>query len=120
MQSLPSAFACAARGIARAFAERNMRIHAAAAVVAVALNAALRVSMPEWLAVLLCIGAVMALECVNTAIEAVVDLASPEYHELAGRAKDCAAGAVLIMAGVSVVVACVVWGPRLLAFAFPA
>ena len=53
-----------------------------------------------------------AAECVNTAIESVVDLVSPDYHELARRAKDCAAGAVLIFALVSVVVAVVVYGPR--------
>ncbi len=65
------------------------------AVVAIALGFGLRIDTPSWLAVIVCIGMMFALETVNTAIEAVVDLASPGYHELARRAKDCAAGAAL-------------------------
>ena len=56
-----------------------------------------------------------ALETVNTAIEAVVDLASPGYHELARRAKDCAAGAALAGAFASLVVGCIIFIPPLLA-----
>ena len=54
----------------------------------------------------------------NTAIESVVDLVSPEYHELARRAKDCGAGAVLVFAVVALVVAAVVFGPRAWALFF--
>ena len=93
--------------------ERNMRIHCAAAACAVALGAALSIDVASWCAVVICIGAVMAAECANTAIEAVVDLASPEHHELAGLAKDAAAGAVLVLACASVVVACFVYLPRI-------
>ena len=57
-----------------------------------------------------------ALETVNTAIEAVVDLASPGYHELARRAKDCAAGAALAGALASFVVGCIVFIPPIMAF----
>ena len=67
---------------------------------------------------ILCIAAVFAAECVNTAIESVVDLVSPEYHELARRAKDCGAGAVLVFAVVALVVAAVVFGPRAWALFF--
>ena len=56
-----------------------------------------------------------ALETLNTAIEAVVDLASPGYHELARKAKDCAAGAALAGAIASLVVGIIVFAPRLLA-----
>ena len=63
----------------------------------------------------LCIALVMALEIVNTAIESIVDLASPEWHILAKRAKDCAAGAVYLAAFASVVVAAIVFVPRLIA-----
>ena len=112
-QPLKSAFRNAAAGIAHAFTQRNMRIHAVFAVAAVALGFALRIDTASWLAVLLCIGGVFSLEVLNTAVEALVDLVSPDYHKLAGRAKDCAAGAVLVMAAVSVVVACVVYLPGL-------
>ena len=57
-----------------------------------------------------------ALETVNSAIEAVVDLASPGYHELARRAKDCAAGAALAGALSSFVVGCIVFIPPIMAF----
>jgi diacylglycerol kinase (ATP) len=56
---------------------------------------------------------VLALEGVNTAIEAVVDLASPQYHDLARRAKDVAAGAVLIAALGALIIAALIVLPRL-------
>ena len=62
-----------------------------------------------------CIGVVLGGECMNTAIEAVVDLASPRYHDLAKRAKDCAAGAVLIASICSVLVACALFLPQIAA-----
>lgn len=113
VQSLPHAFKCAGQGVVHAFTQRNMRIDACFAVAAVALGFALRIDRSSWLAIILCIGAVMAAETLNTAIECVVDLASPEYHELAKHAKDCAAGAALILAATSVVVAAVVFIPRI-------
>lgn len=113
------AFKCAWDGIAYAVrSQRNMKIHLVIAVVAVALGLALGIDGPSWAAVLLCVAAVFAAECVNTAVESVVDLVSPEYHELARRAKDCAAGAVLIFALVAVVVACVVFLPPAWALLF--
>lgn len=116
---LVSAFKCAWDGIAYAVrTQRNMKIHLVIAVVAVVLGLVLGIDGPSWAAVLLCVAAVFAAECVNTAIESVVDLVSPDYHELARRAKDCAAGAVLIFALVAVVVACVVYLPPAWALLF--
>ena len=112
-QPLKESFKHAGEGIACAFRERNMRIEAGFAVAAVLLGLVLRIDAASWLAVVLCIGIVFALEALNTAMEAVVDLASPDYHELAKRAKDCAAGAVLIMSLISLVVACIVYLPRI-------
>lgn len=113
---LVKAFSCAWEGIAYAFtSQRNLKIHLAFALVAVALGFALRISEAGWLAVVVCIALVMTLEVVNTAIESVVDLVSPEWHLLAKRAKDCAAGAVYLAAFASIVVACIVFLPRLAA-----
>ncbi|WP_172135550.1 diacylglycerol kinase family protein [Adlercreutzia sp. ZJ473] len=110
------AFSCAWEGIAYAFtSQRNLKIHSAFAVLAVALGFALRISEAGWLSVVVCIALVMALEVVNTAVESVVDLVSPEWNELAKRAKDCAAGAVYLAAGASLVVAAIVFLPRLCA-----
>lgn len=77
---------------------RNMKIHWAAAAVAIGLGAWLGLGPGEWAAVALSCAAVLGVECMNTAVEAAVDLASPERHPLAKRAKDCAAGAVLLCA----------------------
>ncbi|RDB62334.1 diacylglycerol kinase [Gordonibacter sp. 28C] len=116
---LVCAFRCAWDGIAYAVrTQRNMKIHLVIAVLAVALGFAFGIDTASWAAVILCIAAVFAAECVNTAVESVVDLVSPEYHELARRAKDCAAGAVLIFAAVAVVVACVVFIPPAWALVF--
>ena len=116
---LARAFSCAWEGIVYAFvSQRNLKIHSAFALVAVILGFVLDISEAGWLAVVLCIALVMALEIANTAIESVVDLVSPEWHILAKRAKDCAAGAVYFAAFASIVVACIVFVPRIVAFVF--
>ena len=108
-------FGYAASGIAQAFREgRNFKVQLGFAVLAIVLGIALRIDPVEWCAIAICIGVVLGGECVNTAIEAVVDLVSPDYHELAKRAKDCAAGAVLICSFASVAVAAFVFLPRII------
>ena len=96
--------------------ERNMRIHIVAAVAAVSLGAWLGLSGCEWAAVVICCALVMSLECLNTAIEAAVDLESPEIHPIAKKAKDCAAGAVLIAAIGSAIVGCIIFAPKLVRY----
>ena len=93
--------------------ERNLRIHLLFALAAVALGAWLGIDRGEWAAVVFCCALVISLECMNTAVESVVDLASPDVHPLAKRAKDCAAGAVLVSAVGAAVVGCVIFLPRL-------
>lgn len=112
--ALVKSFGYAAQGIKAAASERNFKIDCAAAVVAVLLCIALRVAPWGFVAVIVCIGVQLSLEALNTAIEAVVDLASPELHPLAKRAKDCAAGAALITACMSVVVGAAVYVPAAL------
>ena len=78
---------------------------------AVAAGFALGISRVDWLAIVLCIIVVSVAEVVNTAIESAVDLASPEWHELARAAKDAAAGAVLLASAGSVIVGLIVFAP---------
>lgn len=114
-QSLPSAFRCAFRGIWETVSsQRNMKIHLAVAVVALVLCAVLRCTAAEWAVVIAMIGAVLAAEIINSALESVVDLCSPDYHELARRAKDMAAGAVLVLAIAAVAVGVVIFASALL------
>ena len=93
--------------------ERNMRIHLLSALAVTALGVWLDIGGGEWVAVVLCFALVISLECMNTAIEAVVDLASPDIHPLAKKAKDCAAGAVLLAALGAAAVGGVVFLPKL-------
>lgn len=112
--SASKALRCAACGLRYAImTQRNFRVHFAFSIMAIALGAALGISAPSWLAVVLCIAAVLAMETVNTAIESVVDMVSPEWSEQAKRAKDCSAGAVLVVAIASLAVAAIVYLPRL-------
>ena len=70
------------------------------------------ISYIEWIILILCIGLVVSLELVNTAIESVVDLASPDVHPLAKASKDVAAGAVLFSAIISAIVGIIIFLPK--------
>ncbi len=96
--------------------QANARLHLLATVLVVAAGFWLRISPGEWCAVVAAIGLVWVAEGLNTAIETVVDLVSPQTHPLAGRAKDVAAGAVVCAAGAALVIAALVFGPRLAAW----
>ena len=103
-------------GIAETFrVGRNFKVQLGFAAVAIILGIAFQIDTTEWAVIAVCIGSVLGFECVNTAIEAVVDLVTPEYHELAKRAKDCAAGGVLLCALGSAVVALFIFLPRVIA-----
>ncbi len=91
----------------------NARIHLLAAVVATGAGLFFRISPPEWVAVILCIAVVFAAEAVNTALEYLTDLVSPDYHPLAGKTKDAAAAAVLILAIGAAAVGLVVFLPKI-------
>ena len=107
-------FRFAARGIAYLFrTQPNFRVHALAAGLVVVFTIWLGTTPAETGVLLLAIGLVLAAEALNTAVEAVVDLASPSYHDLARTAKDTAAGAVLIAAVIAALTGLLILGPRL-------
>ncbi len=105
--SLIHSFQYAGMGVAYACCtQRNFRIHGAVALLALGLGVGLHLSVMEMALICITCGLVMALELLNTALEAVVDLCvGSDYHVLAKIAKDCAAGAVLISALTAVAVA---------------
>ena len=82
-----------------------------ATVVVVGCGFLFEVSRVDWLALVLAIALVWVAEAINTAIEFLTDLASPEYHPLAGKAKDVAAGAVLLAAIAAIAIAVIVFAP---------
>ena len=96
--------------------QRNTWIELAATAVVVAAGVVLHIEPIEWAVLGLTVFVILALEAVNSAVEAVVDLVSPNYHELARVAKDAAAGAMLFAVIGSLCVAAGIFGPRLLGF----
>jgi diacylglycerol kinase len=113
---LVRAFEFALRGLAVLVrTQANARIHLAATVIVIVAGIACKLSWGEWAAIVAAIGLVWTAEALNTAIEAVVDLVSPGYHELAGRAKDLAASGVLCAAITAVIIGGLIFGPRFLA-----
>jgi diacylglycerol kinase (ATP) len=116
--TLPRSFAFAWNGLAEAAVrERNFRIHLALGILAGVFAARAPLVTAERALVLLCIALVLAAEATNSALEAVVDLASPRWSEGARVAKDAAAGAVLALSGGSLLVLAAVALPRLHAIA---
>lgn len=91
----------------------NARIELAATVLVCVAGWWFGLSAVEWAVLALTFFVVLALEAVNTAIEAVVDLVSPQYHPLAKQAKDAAAGAMIFVVLGSICVALAIFGPRL-------
>jgi diacylglycerol kinase len=90
-----------------------MQIHVVIAVIVLFAAWWLRIPRGDVLLVFFSIALVLALELVNTAIEAAVDLATSKVHPLAKIAKDASAGAVLVAAVVAVVIGVAVFGPPL-------
>jgi diacylglycerol kinase (ATP) len=70
------------------------------------------ISTTEWILQIICIGLVMTAEGLNTAIEGIADFIHPDFHSKIGRIKDIAAGAVGIAALIAVVVACIIYIPK--------
>ena len=93
--------------------QRNAWIHALVNVFVVMLGLWLQLSTRDWAVIVLAIAMVWTAEFINTALEAIVDLASPERSELARRSKDVGAAAVLIAAICSVVIGLLILGPPL-------
>ena len=94
--------------------ERNIKIHCAAAFLVTIFGIWLQISKTEWMICFILFGLILALELVNTAVEATVDLFTEERKPLAKKAKDAAAGAVLIVAIFAAVIGILIFIPKLL------
>lgn len=110
-----NSFRYAFTGIATMFrSEPNAKIHLTIAVAVLAAGFFLQITAMEWCIVILCMAAVLAAEAFNTAIEQLTDLVSPDFHPLAKKAKDLAAGAVLMAAGGAAMAGLIIFLPKLL------
>jgi diacylglycerol kinase (ATP) len=92
--------------------QHNFWIHLSVAGIVIVFGLVVGIAVQEWLAIILVIGFVLSAETMNTALEYFVDLVSPKYHELAGKVKDIAAGAVLIAAITAVIIGLIVFIPK--------
>jgi diacylglycerol kinase len=86
------------------FHQEPVLVHLAAIFVALGTAWFLDFSAWKWVAIVGCIGFTLTTEALNTAVEYVVDLVSPDYHVLAGKAKDIAAAAVMIASLTSAII----------------
>lgn len=112
--SIVRSFYVAGKGFLSALRnERNVRVTMAMTALAVALALYFRLSSLEWCVVLICCALVVTTELLNTAIEAVTDLACSEQHPLAACAKDTAAGASFAASCFSIVMGVFIFGPRI-------
>jgi len=93
--------------------QRNAWIHAIVSVFVIGISIWLGLEPQGWAFIIIAIAMVWTAEFINTALEAVVDLASPEQHELAKVGKDVGAAAVLIAAGSAALIGLLILGPPL-------
>lgn len=111
MKRLIKSFQFAIQGFLFALSSQaNLRIHLIVSLLVIAAGFGFSVSAIEWCVLLLCMGLVISLELINTAIEKLVDMVSPEWKEQAGQIKDIAAGAVLWSSIISILVGLIIFG----------
>ncbi|OGM21114.1 hypothetical protein A2955_02120 [Candidatus Woesebacteria bacterium RIFCSPLOWO2_01_FULL_37_19] len=119
MHPTSRSFSYAFQGIKTAFInEPNLRIHTVFAIIALFLGIYLDISTIEWLFLLFTITWVISLELLNTVLEAIVNLVSPEVSPYAKIAKDVSAACVLISAFLSMVVGLIIFAPRIIGLVF--
>jgi diacylglycerol kinase len=105
-------FGPAFKGVRNGFlSENNFKVHFLAAICVIILGWYLKVQRSDWLWLISAIGFVFTAEYLNTALEKLTDLISPGQNELAGKAKDLAAGAVLVASITALVIGVLVFWP---------
>ena len=96
--------------------ESNALIHCIICALVICVGFILKISLTEWVAVVIVCGCVFAAEALNTAIERLSDVVSPEYNEAIKKVKDLSAGAVLFMAITAAVSGIIIFSPKLISF----
>jgi len=113
MNRFLKSFTYAVAGIKYAFATQgNFRFHVGVTVLIVLTGFFFNLTINEWLWIIAAIGMVLSVELVNTAIETLVDLVSPEYNFKAGIVKDASAGAVLIISILAAGIGLLIFVPK--------
>lgn len=115
IERLKKSFGYAFKGIDDVVSnEPNMKIHVSVAILVVITAFLLKISMIEWIILVLLIGLVLAAEVINTTIENLVDMYTKDYNERAKVVKDTAAGTVLILAITSAIIGLMIFVPKII------
>ena len=115
MKKLLKSFKYAFEGIFTGIKEeQNIKIHIAIMILVIIFGIMLKISKAEWIICIILFGLVISMELINTAIENTVDLITKEKNEQAKRAKDIAAGGVLICALFSAFIGICIFLPKIL------
>ena len=115
-QNLSMAFYHALKGLQNFFLrERNGKIQLFIACTIVAAAFAFKIARTEWVMILLCIGLVLALEMINSAVEKLCDLVQEDFHPVIKVVKDVSAGGVLWASIISSVIGCIIFIPKIIA-----
>lgn len=110
-------FQYALKGIGIAIREEaHMKFHLMASITVICLSFYFELSGSDWSMVLLATGLVIGAELTNSAIENMVDLMQPEYHPIAGKIKDIAAGTVLLCSLIAAAIGCIIFWPHICSF----
>lgn len=106
-------FKYAWQGIIVSFrSEANLKIHLIIALLVIVCGFLFKISVQEWLICIICFGLVISMELMNTVVETLVDYISTDLHPLAGKAKDIAAGAVLVSAILAAIAGLIIFVPK--------
>lgn len=117
MEWLKNRFRYAFQGIDRGLkTDKSVRLQFVLGLMAICAGVVLRISLADWLWVLLAITLVIMAEIFNSCLEKTIDYISLEHHPLAGLVKDMAAAAVFIVSCFALIVALVIFGPPFLAW----
>ena len=95
--------------------QHNFWVHLGITILVVAAGLFFRISLNDWMLIILAIGLVLSAETFNTAIEQLTDLVHPDTHPVAGRVKDVAAGAVLLAALAAAFIGLLIFVPKIMA-----
>ena len=94
--------------------QHNFQIHIVLAIIAVLLGFLLKINSFEWISIIIVIAMVLAAEIINTSIEELVNIVSPDRNKKAGIIKDLAAGAVLLLAIAAFITGVIVFLPKII------
>jgi diacylglycerol kinase (ATP) len=112
-----ASFRNAWNGILHGFkTEVHFRFHVFAAIIAIAFALFFNITRIEWTMVLLCIAAVLSFELLNTAVERICDRITKDRDPLIGNAKDLAAGSVLIISAITLIIGAIIFTPYIVQF----